>query len=274
MLLAIDFSNLLSRHFANSYNQDLNAAGQDVSGVSGALRQIAANLRNVSASQLLIAGDDSRSNLHRRQIDQQYKAERQPAPPELQQQRIIAAEVLQNCQLPILVHPGHEADDLLASAATQYAGPAVVVSGDKDLLALCSSRITVRLLRRGTVLDCQQQQCLQLIGVEPGQVTDYKALAGDRGDGISGLPGIGPKKAIALLQKYGSLDNLLAADFPLADFPKKISETIDSNRQLAERCRQLAALRTDLSQVSTHQVQADQAAERLELAVQQLVVSR
>lgn len=270
MLVTIDFSNLLSRHFANSYNQDLDAQGRDVSGVSGSLRQIAAILRNVAATEILIAGDDARHNLQRRALDPGYKAERQPAPPELQEQRQIAAELLADCQLPLVIHPGQEADDLMASAATQYQGPAMIVTGDKDLLALCSSRVTVRLLRRGAVLDCQAAECRQLLGVDPQQVADYKALAGDRGDGIPGLPGIGPKKAQALLASYQNLDQLLAADFPLADFPAKISETIANNQELAQRCRQLATLRTDLPAGDQARPAAG-AAERLEQGVRQLL---
>lgn len=111
--------------------------------------------------------------------------------------------------------PGLEADDLMAAAAlseAEHGGSALVLTTDKDSYQLVSGRVTVLAPRRGGgLVRIGPPEVVQALGVSPEQVPDYKALAGDPSDRIPGAPGVGPKTAAALLQRYGSLERVLEA---------------------------------------------------------------
>jgi DNA polymerase-1 len=204
-LLAIDYSNLLIRHALNPYNrEDENGVG----GVSGSLRQILSLWKELQPTHLLVAKDSASKNLIRKKIDPNYKQGRTASKVNIRHQFKVAEKALELMQFPQLTIAQYEADDVLASAATAFPGQTIVVSGDKDMLALCNWDTTVRLLRPGGYIDCSPVECVKLFGIPPDKICDYKAIAGDKSDGISGVPGIGDKGAIQLLQAHGSFNNL------------------------------------------------------------------
>jgi DNA polymerase-1 len=111
--------------------------------------------------------------------------------------------------------PGYEADDFLAAAVAQEerrGGTAVVASGDRDTFQLASPATTiVHPVRAGEMARIGPEQVRERYGVEPGQVPDFIALRGDPSDKLPGAKGVGPQGAAALLRKYGTLEDLLAA---------------------------------------------------------------
>jgi DNA polymerase-1 len=270
MLVGFDFSNLLIRHAANPYNTATDQQGRDVSGVIGAIRQINRICQELSPTHAVIARDDSRHNLKRMAESPEYKIDRPEADDNLGFQFELAWLALNLLGIPETLAPEYEADDVLASAAERFSGPVMIVTGDKDLLALCSDRVTIRLLRPGKVIDCGPDECRQIVGVTPDRVGDYKALAGDRGDGIPGVPSIGHKRALALLEAYGSLEDLLAAPLPLPDFPPGISRTLEENRHLAEMSFRLAQMERGLDSFDLAEYRPTPGSEQLSAALQDI----
>src|SRR4029453_3633207 len=119
--------------------------------------------------------------------------------------------VLEAMNLPVLRVPGFEADDIMATIATAPAPPGGEVSlctTDEDGRQLIGDRVRMLNLRKKTSLD--REALMADWGVTPEQVVDFQTLVGDSVDTVRGVPGIGPKTAAELLQKYGTLDNLVA----------------------------------------------------------------
>lgn len=213
-LLAIDFSNLILRHYGSPYADAADLSGRTVRGAVGACGQVIRLLEEERPTHLLIARDGSRSENVRREIDPGYKAHRPDGDEDVAYQFEKAYEAVELLGWPALASRGYEADDVIASAArtaSDAGGRTVIVSGDKDLLALCSERVRVQLLRPGAVKPCGPAECEEIFGVPPQRVCDYKALVGDSSDGIKGIRGVGPKSALALLAAHGSLEGIIDA---------------------------------------------------------------
>ncbi len=158
----------------------------------------------------------------RKDVSPDYKAQRPETDAALKHQIDLAIETLKGDGFPVWAVKGFEADDLLATAtklaetstfvsvigATVEIPPCsvTIASSDKDLLQLVSPRVTVKSLTSGQVYD--EDLVALKFGVRPDQMRDYLALVGDASDNVKGADGIGAKKASALLQKYGTLEDL------------------------------------------------------------------
>lgn len=248
-LLCIDFSNLVIRHASNPYNSAVDQANRPVGGAVGSLSQVLRLIDELDPTHLIIAKDGSRSESFRRQIDPNYKAHREKADDDLLHHFTVAYRGVELLELPVLARQGYEADDVIASASRSFSGQTTIVSGDKDLLALCSEQVCVRLLRPGGHLDCRGDECEELIGVRPERVRDYKALVGDPSDGISGVTGIGHKTALQLLDAYGSLGALLEAirdGHEVEGVKPGMAKKMAAGVEQAELSYQLAGLVEDL----------------------------
>ena len=141
----------------------------------------------------------------------EYKANRPPMPEDLAKQIPVIKELLEAYRIPCIERPGFEGDDLLgtlAFRAKESGLEAVIVTGDKDLCQVVDDIIKLFDARKGILIG--PQEVASAYGVSPGQIRDLLALAGDAIDNLPGVPGIGPKTAAALLQQFGSLDNLVA----------------------------------------------------------------
>jgi DNA polymerase-1 len=141
----------------------------------------------------------------------EYKANRPPAPEDLNRQAPYAREVCHAFRIPVLELAGYEADDLIATYARLARAEGydvVVVSSDKDLLQLVGERVTVLNPVKNTVLDSSETE--KTFGVPPERVIDVLGLMGDSVDNIPGVPGVGAKTALAMVQTYGDVEAILA----------------------------------------------------------------
>jgi len=182
----------------------------------------------------------------RHTADAAYKATRKPMPEELRQQVPVLKEVLDAMNIPRYELAGWEADDLLGTISRRCEGEGwecVVVTGDKDSLQLITERTRVKLVstRMGqtTTVDYTPETFREKYGFDPIHMIDLKALMGDNSDNIPGVPGIGEKTAMGLVQLYGSIDRLYghmpdvcsAPDTPAKpNVVKKLSEGEESAR--------------------------------------------
>ena len=158
---------------------------------------------------------DRREPTFRHRADADYKAQRKPMPPELAMQLPVMKQVLSAMSVPCYELAGYEADDLIGtiSRKCQAAGwDCVIVTGDKDSLQLITDRTKVKLVstRMGqtTTKDMTPETFREQYGFEPTHMIDLKALMGDTSDNIPGVPGVGEKTAMALVQEYGAIDEI------------------------------------------------------------------
>ena len=186
----------------------------------------------------------------RAEIDPQYKANRPETPPDLAAQVPLVEEACRCLGIATYRHGNYEADDVLASLAlkaAQQGHQVVIVSNDKDLAQLCQHP-QVQLLRiKGQGKNAQleyvdQEKVPQLFGVGPELIPSWLALNGDSVDNIPGIPGIGPKTAVKLLQQLGPLPGLIER----ASEAGRFAEAISAHSEQLRRNLDLATLRDQL----------------------------
>jgi DNA polymerase-1 len=201
-------------------------------------------VRDRKPDYLLMVLDADESKLHRRQIYPAYKANREPPPEDLlpQEQRIMS--ILQAARVPLFQQEGFEADDIIATLVRRLAGEELdifVVSRDKDLDQLLGPNVALYDPMKDEVVTAERLP--ELKGWTPEQAIDAQILTGDDTDNVPGVPGIGPKTAAKLLQKYGSAAAVVAHADELT--PKQRDSVLAFAPQM-ERTRQLVTLCDDV----------------------------
>ena len=148
----------------------------------------------------------------RMELAPDYKANRPPMPEELQIQLPVIRELIQDFGWTIVEHDGYEADDLIGSIATAFPAHRVVIfSGDKDLSQVIDDRVEMLVPDpAGSVTKRGVEEVVKKFGVPPSGIVDYLALIGDASDNIPGVEGIGPKTAAALLNQFGSAEQMFS----------------------------------------------------------------
>lgn len=146
----------------------------------------------------------------RMELAPDYKANRPPMPEELRVQLPVIRELIDAFGWNIVEHDGYEADDLIGSIAEAFTEhPVVIFSGDKDISQMIDSRVEMLVPDpAGSVTRRGVDEVIRKFGVPPSGIVDYLALIGDSSDNIPGVEGIGPKTAAALLQQFGSGENM------------------------------------------------------------------
>ena len=194
---------------------------------------------------------DRREPTFRHRADAEYKAQRKPMPPELAMQLPVMKQVLSAMSVPCYELAGYEADDLIGtiSRKCQAAGwDCVIVTGDKDSLQLITDRTKVKLVstRMGqtTTKDMTPETFREQYGFDPIHMIDLKALMGDTSDNIPGVPGVGEKTAMDLIQKYGSIDAIYEK-LPDIDAKPAAVKKLTAGEESARHSYWLATIVTD-----------------------------
>jgi DNA polymerase-1 len=175
----------------------------------------------------------------------EYKAQRPAAPNELISQIIEAHHFFNKFGIKTFEIPSFEADDLIATLVFRFKKEPnlkiIILTGDRDALQLVEdNKIIVRAFKKGVseTTIYNRDAVKEQYGLEPSQLIDFKAMVGDPSDNIKGVPGVGPKTAAALIQKYGTLDNVFSH---LQDDPK-IEKRLAPFKNEAELSRRLVIL--------------------------------
>ncbi|AJC65439.1 flap endonuclease Xni [Dickeya zeae] len=234
-LLIVDALNLIRRIHAVQGSPCLTACQH-------ALNQLLQHSRPTHA--VAVFDDEHRDQSWRHQLLPEYKAGRAPMPENLSNELPQIRESFLALGVASWHSPGNEADDLaatLASKVTAQGHQATIVSTDKGYCQLLAPTLRIRDYFQKRWLDVPFIQ--QEFDVQPEQLPDYWGLAGISSSKIPGVSGIGPKTAAQLLQQAGSLEALYQQ---LEQIPEKWRRKLESQQEMAYRCRQVATLRTDL----------------------------
>lgn len=220
--------------------------GEPTAGIFGFANVLMRLLEQEKPEYLAVAFDTGKT--FRNELFPDYKATRAKMPDDLRPQIERIRQMIDAFHLPRLEKEGVEADDVLGSIATQAVEQGLgvkIITGDRDLLQLVNDRIIVNLpgSRLADAKNYSAADVKEYLGVEPEQVVDYKALVGDTSDNIPGVPGIGPKTAVTLLQTYHTLDALYQH---LDEIPGKTGEKLRVGKESAYLSQELARIKKDV----------------------------
>jgi DNA polymerase-1 len=219
-------------------------AGQPTQAVFGIFRDLI-NLERDRKPDYLAAAFDGVGPVFRTELYPEYKAQRAAMPDDLIPQIPVIRRVFEGFNVPVLIHPGYEADDVIATLARRGEERGLdvfICTADKDARQLISDQIRIYNLRKQAVLDAEVLKAEW--GVTPSQVVDLLALTGDTSDNIPGVPGIGLKTGAKLLEEFGDLETLLAHTDQVAGAKRK--ENLRDHAETARLARKLVLLKDDL----------------------------
>ncbi len=221
-----------------------NPKGVPVGGLYGFCSMMIKILEDYKDDYILVVFDSSR-NSFRKELYPEYKANRSETPPDLIPQFDLVRQACDVLGVARTEHEGYEADDLIASYASQIGGlvsEVVILSSDKDLMQLITPKVYMMDPIKQKKID--EQSVVEKFGVMPEKVIDVQALIGDSSDNIPGAPGIGPKTAAELILRFGTLDNLLSSIDQIKQPSRKKSLT--ENADLIYLSKKLVSLKCDL----------------------------
>lgn len=243
----IDGNSLMHRAF-HAVPPTMNAPdGRPTNAIFGFLNMFLKMIDAFNPDGVVVAFDKGKPRV-RMEMLPQYKAQRPPMDPDLHAQFPMIKELLGALNVPILQSEGWEGDDILGTMARlgEEAGcDMLLVTGDRDMYQLVTEHVNVVSTRKGlsdvAIMTPESVDDLYH-GITPALVPDFYGLKGDTSDNIPGVPGIGPKKASALIAQYGSLDEVIAH----ADEVKgKMGENLRAHIDDALLSRKVATIRTD-----------------------------
>ena len=180
----------------------------------------------------------------RDELYEEYKANRKEPPDDLVSQFPYFRPIVEALGIPVVEKPGFEADDVIGTLARRFEArgyDVVVVSGDKDLMQLVGPHVSILDEMKG--LRIGPGEVLKRFGVGPEGVTEILGLAGDSSDNIPGVPGVGPKTATELIQRYGTVENVLAH---ASELKGALAGKVANNAEKARLSRRLVEIDTNV----------------------------
>lgn len=243
-LYILDTFSLIFQVFHAIGSEMTSPTGQPTNAVYGVTRDLR-NLLVERKPDYWLAAMDSPGPAVRDSWYPEYKANRSEMPPDLRPQIPMIQQVLEAFGMPVIMHDGWEADDVIATVtrlAVERDLEVILITTDKDCRQLLGPHVRMLNLRKNAFLGVAE--LLDDWGIAPGQVVDFQSLVGDSVDNVPGVPLVGPKKAAALLNEFGNLEGVLAnADkAPGA----KLKENLKTFADQARLCQRLVKLYDDL----------------------------
>ena len=243
----IDASIYVFRAWFSMPDEFADPSGRPTNAVYGFARFLSEFLEQTESRHVAVAFDESLASSFRNEIYPDYKANREPAPPELEQQFAWCKDLSRCIGLPTYADDRFEADDLIATLADCWRSrghPVCVVTGDKDLAQLVGEHDYWWDFARRVKLDADG--VYEKFGVYPEQIADYLSLTGDSVDNIPGVPGIGPKTAAALLNHFGTIENIFSRidELPFLKIrgAKALVQRLNVHQDTVHLARQLTGL--------------------------------
>jgi len=247
----VDGSSYLYRAYHAMFKADLrNSAGESTGAIRGVIAMLKRLEKDYPNSQIAVIFD-AKGKTFRDDIYSDYKAQRPPMPDDLRSQVQPVYDIINAMGFPLLIIDGVEADDVigtLTQQATEKGIDVVVSTGDKDMAQLVNEHVTLVNTMTETTLDIAGVK--EKFGIPPELIIDFLALMGDKVDNIPGVPGVGEKSALALLQNLGGINAIyedLEAVRTLAfRGAKTMPEKLADNKEIADLSYLLATIKCDV----------------------------
>lgn len=244
-LYILDASGYLYRSYFAIRNIT-NAKGESTNALFGFIRSVQKLFKDFQPDHLVAVFDGPKSIQARGTIYSGYKAHRAAMPPDLRYQIEWAQQFCELIGIPFLSIPEVEADDTMGSIAKWAAANkktfVYLCTSDKDLCQMVNEQIFILNTHKENQI-LGPKEVKELYGIPPELMVDYLAITGDTSDNIPGIPGFGPKTAVALLKQFGSLDAILNH---ASDLPQKKQAILDENIENVKISRQLVQIHTDV----------------------------
>jgi len=247
-LLLLDGHSLAYRaFFALPVENFATTTGQPTNAVYGFTAMLINVLRDEQPTHIAVAFDVGRQTF-RSEMYSEYKAGRSETPTDFRGQLSLIKEVLEALAIPTVEAPGFEADDVIATLATQAENDdmdVLVVTGDRDALQLVDDKVTVLMTRRG-ISDMTRftpEEVAAKYDLTPAQYPDFAAVRGDPSDNLPSIPGVGEKTAAKWIREFGSLDALVDR---VDEVKGKAGDALREHLSSVVRNRQLTELRRDV----------------------------
>ena len=241
-LVLVDGNSIMNRAFYGIMGSKMLTTkdGKYTNAVYGFLAILFKLLEDVNPQYLVVAFD-LKAPTARHKLYEGYKANRKGMPDELACQMPIIKQILKAMNIDIIEIEGYEADDILGTLSLygeKEGLDVTILSGDRDTFQLATDKVTIRIPHtkagKTETDEYNREKIIEKYGINPKQLIDVKGLQGDSSDNIPGVPGVGEKTALTLIQKYGSIENLYKAiEEDKDDLKGKQRENIVDNKDLA-----------------------------------------
>ena len=205
-------------------------------------------LQNLKEGDGLFVGFDTGKATFRHKEDEKYKANRKPCPEDLKIQMPLARAFLDSLNIFWFEKEGWEADDIcgtVAKMAGSKGKDVIVYTSDRDFLQLIDKHISIHIIKTGmSNIDIMNETTMpEKYGFAPLQIIDFKGLRGDASDNLPGIPGVGDKTAVKLIQDYGSFEAIVEAAKTMTS---KVGQSIVENQDLGRHCYEMARIETNV----------------------------
>jgi len=240
-LILIDGNNYVYRAFYAIPNLS-NSKGFPTNAIFGFTSMLMKMLREQSPQYMAVVFDMKGPTI-RQGMFKEYKANRKPMPDLLRPQFDYIKKVVQGFSIPVLEKEGFEADDIIGTLARRFSTEdlrVVIASGDKDLMQLVTENIVMIDTMKNIIYNREEVQ--KRFGVEPEKVAEILGLMGDTSDNIPGVPGIGSKGALRLIEQFGSIEEILSHTEKI--YNAKLRNALIQHADLARMSRDLATIDT------------------------------
>jgi DNA polymerase-1 len=248
-LILVDGSSYLYRAY-HALPPLTNSKGVPTGAVKGVINMMRRLQKDYPQSTVVVVFD-AKGKTFRDEIFSDYKAHRPPMPDDLRVQIEPIHNIIKAMGLPMLIIDGVEADDVIGTLAVQATAaeqPVIISTGDKDIAQLVNEHITMINTMNNSTLD--REGVIEKFGIPPELIIDYLALLGDKSDNIPGVPGVGEKTALGLLQGIGGLDDIYERLDEVAGLSfrgaKTMSPKLQEHKELAYLSYLLATIKTDV----------------------------
>ena len=248
-VILVDGSSYLYRAF-HALPPLTNSKGKPTGAVKGVINMMRRLQKDYPESTHVVVFD-AKGKTFRDEMYGEYKANRPPMPDDLRLQIEPIHNIIRAMGMPMLVIEGVEADDVIGTLALQATAaeqPVVISTGDKDIAQMVNEHIVMENTMTNTVMD--REGVLEKFGIPPELIVDYLALLGDKSDNIPGVPGVGEKTALGLLQGIGGLDDIYARLDEVAGLAfrgaKTMAPKLEEHKELAYLSYRLATIKTDV----------------------------
>lgn len=250
-LVIVDGNSLLFRaYYATSFTGTImrRKDGFPTNAIFGFTNMMNKIISTLKDGDLLFVSFDTGKKTFRHKEMETYKAQRKPIDEDLKLQLPVARELLKAMGVFYYELEGYEGDDLAGTVAKIGSNANLevdVYTSDKDYLQLINDNISIYMITKGIkeIKIMNKESLFNDMGLTPDQIRDYKGLMGDPSDNIKGIPGVGEKTAIKLLQQYSSLEGIIEA---MKNEKSKLAQKIIDNQDLGKFCKHIATIDTEV----------------------------